>query len=185
MFMVFMFMMFIFMMFIIFIMFMLIMFMFMMFMFMLFMLMMFMYMNMKMNMNTNTAIDMDVDVEMARMTMDYQMLFFWEYFDNSFGENLVIRTLYRDLLTGLDLPGNGIFQFCRFSKCRNALLSRIQSVWYRSEKKLTMPELVRYRTKLMQSGIFFIPVYRTEIIDAGIPMPALISSMPMPSYANY
>jgi hypothetical protein len=28
----------------------------------------------------------------------------------------------------------------------------------------------------------FLVRYRTEIIDAGVPMPALISSMPMPSY---
>ncbi len=39
-------------------------------------------------------------------------------------------------------------------KCRNAELSGIRSVRY-----------------------------RTRIIDAGMPMPALVSSMPMPSYA--
>jgi hypothetical protein len=44
-----------------------------------------------------------------------------------------------------------------------------------------MPESVRYRTKLMQYGIFLFQ-YRTEIIDAGILMPALVSSMSMPSY---
>jgi hypothetical protein len=49
-------------------------------------------------------------------------------------------------------------------------------------KKLTMPKPVRYRTKLMQSGIFLLR-YRTKIRDAGMPMPALVSSMPMPSYA--
>jgi hypothetical protein len=49
-------------------------------------------------------------------------------------------------------------------------------------KKLTMPEQVRYRTKLTQSGIFLVR-YRTKIQDAGMPMPALVSSMPMPSYA--
>ncbi len=49
-------------------------------------------------------------------------------------------------------------------------------------KKLTMPKPVRYRTKLMQSGIFLVR-YRTKIRDAGMPMPALVSSMPMPSYA--
>jgi hypothetical protein len=37
-------------------------------------------------------------------------------------------------------------------------------------KKLTMPELVRYRTKLTQSGIFLV-CYRTKIRDAGMPMP--------------
>ncbi len=49
-------------------------------------------------------------------------------------------------------------------------------------KKLTMPEQVRYRTKLTQSGIFLVQ-YRTKIRDAGMPMPALVSSMLMPSYA--
>ncbi len=34
-------------------------------------------------------------------------------------------------------------------------------------KKLTMPEQVQYQTKIR---------------DAGMPMPALVSSMPMPSY---
>jgi hypothetical protein len=43
-----------------------------------------------------------------------------------------------------------------------------------------MPGLVWYRAKPRQSGIFR---YRTGIIDAGMPMPALVSSMPMPSYA--
>ncbi len=51
-------------------------------------------------------------------------------------------------------------------------------------KKLTMPEQVRYRTKLTQSGIFLV-WYQTEIRDAGMPMPALVSSMPMPSYASF
>jgi hypothetical protein len=40
-------------------------------------------------------------------------------------------------------------------------------------KKLTMLGQVRYRTKPRQSGIFLVR-YRTEIIDAGIPMPALV-----------
>jgi hypothetical protein len=48
-------------------------------------------------------------------------------------------------------------------------------------KKLTVPEPVCYWTKLMQSGIFLFR-YRTEIMDAGILMPALVSSMPMPSF---
>jgi hypothetical protein len=49
-------------------------------------------------------------------------------------------------------------------------------------KKLTLQGIVRYRTKPRQSGIFLVR-YRTEIIDAEMPMPALVSSMPMPSYA--
>ncbi len=48
-------------------------------------------------------------------------------------------------------------------------------------KKLTMLKQVRYRTKLTQSGIFLVQ-YLTKIRDAGMPMPALVSSMPMPSY---
>jgi hypothetical protein len=48
-------------------------------------------------------------------------------------------------------------------------------------KKLTMPKPVRYWTKLTQSGIFLV-WYRTKIRDAGMPMSALVSSMPMPSY---
>ncbi len=51
------------------------------------------------------------------------------------------------------------------------------------KKKLTMPEQVRYRTKPRQSGIFLVQ-YRTVIIDAGVPMPTLVSWMPMPSYAQ-
>jgi hypothetical protein len=47
-------------------------------------------------------------------------------------------------------------------------------------KKQTMPGMVRYRTKPRQSGIFLVR-YRTEIIDAGMLMPAFVSSMPMPS----
>jgi hypothetical protein len=48
-------------------------------------------------------------------------------------------------------------------------------------KKLTIPEKVQYRTKLTQSNIFLVR-YWTKIWDAGMPMPALVSSMPMPSY---
>ncbi len=48
-------------------------------------------------------------------------------------------------------------------------------------KKLMMPDQVRYRTKLTQFGIFLVQ-YRTIIWDAGMPMPALVSSMLMPSF---
>jgi hypothetical protein len=67
---------------------------------------------------------------------------------------------------------------------RNAGLSEIRPVRYRAEKKLTMPEQVWYRTKLTQSGIFLV-WYQTKIRDAVLPMPALVSSMPMPSCAAY
>ncbi len=68
-----------------------------------------------------------------------------------------------------------------YIECRNAGLSGIPSVRYRTKKKLTTRKLVRYRTKLTQSGIFLVR-YRTKIRDAGMPTPALVSSMPMPSY---
>jgi hypothetical protein len=51
-------------------------------------------------------------------------------------------------------------------------------------KKLTILEQVHYRTKLTQSGIFLVR-YRTKIRDAGMPMPSLVFSMPMPRYANF
>ncbi len=38
--------------------------------------------------------------------------------------------------------------------------------------------------KLTQSGIFLVQ-YRTKIQDAGMPMPALVSSMLMPSYDEH
>jgi hypothetical protein len=50
-------------------------------------------------------------------------------------------------------------------------------------KNLTMPGQVRYRTKPRQSGIFLVR-YRTKIIDAVMPMPALVFWIPMPSYAD-
>jgi hypothetical protein len=50
-------------------------------------------------------------------------------------------------------------------------------------KKLTVPEPVWYRTKLMHSGIFLFR-YQMEIMDAGILMSALVSSMPMPSFGS-
>jgi hypothetical protein len=37
------------------------------------------------------------------------------------------------------------------------------------------------KTKLMKSGIFSV-WYQTEIMKAGMPMLALVCSMPMPSY---
>ncbi len=49
-------------------------------------------------------------------------------------------------------------------------------------KKLMMPGMVRYRTMPRQYGIFLV-LYRTETTDAGMPIPMLVSSMPMPSDA--
>jgi hypothetical protein len=44
-----------------------------------------------------------------------------------------------------------------------------------------MTETTRYRNKVTQSGIF-LARYRTEMADAGMPMPALVFWMPMPTY---
>jgi hypothetical protein len=50
-------------------------------------------------------------------------------------------------------------------------------------KKLTMPGLAQYLAKPSKTGIILVR-YLTEIMDAGMPMQALLSSMPMPSYAH-
>ncbi len=42
---------------------------------------------------------------------------------------------------------------------------------------------MKIRTKPRQCGVFLVR-YQTEILDAGMPMPALVSLMPMPSYAH-
>jgi hypothetical protein len=67
-------------------------------------------------------------------------------------------------------------------KCQNAGLSGIRSVQVQECKKLTMPGSIRYRIKPTKSG-FFLVWYRHEIMDAGMPMPELVSSVPMPSFA--
>jgi hypothetical protein len=46
-----------------------------------------------------------------------------------------------------------------------------------------MPELIRYRNKTMQSGIFLLR-YRNEMTDAGMPMPVFVLRKPMPTYAK-
>jgi hypothetical protein len=68
-------------------------------------------------------------------------------------------------------------------KCWNAGLSGIRSVRYQTEKtndagNSPVPDLAK-------AVRHFLVRYRTEIIDAGMPMLALVSSMPMPSYAEY
>jgi hypothetical protein len=50
-------------------------------------------------------------------------------------------------------------------------------------KKLTMPEQFWYWIKLTLSSIFLVR-YWTKIRDAGMLMPALVSSVTMPSYVN-
>ncbi len=62
-------------------------------------------------------------------------------------------------------------------------LSGIWSAWYRTEKT-NNAETVPVWTKLTQSGIFLVQ-YLAKIRDAGMPMPVLVSSMPMPSYGNF
>ncbi len=66
--------------------------------------------------------------------------------------------------------------------CLNAGLSGIRSVRYRNEKtndagKGPVPDHAK-------AVWHFLVRYRTEIIDAGMPMPALVSWMPMPSYGK-
>jgi hypothetical protein len=46
---------------------------------------------------------------------------------------------------------------------------------------MQVPEPVRYRNKDTQSGSGML-LYRTEMIDAGLPMPAASALMPIPSY---
>jgi hypothetical protein len=47
-----------------------------------------------------------------------------------------------------------------------------------------MPGLIQYRTKPTQSGIFLVQ-YWIEIMDVGMLMPSLVSSMPMTSYVFF
>ncbi len=68
----------------------------------------------------------------------------------------------------------------RVYKCLNAGLSGIRSVRYRNKKN--------YRCRdssgpdQAKAVRHFFVWYRTEIIDAGMLMPALVFWMPMPSY---
>jgi hypothetical protein len=73
-----------------------------------------------------------------------------------------------------------MYIYIEMPECRTVRhLVSLVSDW----KKLMMLEQVRYQTKLTQSGIFLV-WYRTKIRDAGMPVPVLVSSMPMPSYGN-
>ncbi len=59
----------------------------------------------------------------------------------------------------------------RVYKCQNAGLSGIRSVWYRTEKtndarNSPVPDLAK-------AVRHFLVWYRTEIIDAGMPMPSI------------
>jgi hypothetical protein len=67
-------------------------------------------------------------------------------------------------------------------KCRNVGLSGIRSVRYRNEK--TNDAVNGPVPDQVKAVRHFLVRYRTEKIDAGIPMPALVFSMPMPSYAH-
>jgi hypothetical protein len=46
-----------------------------------------------------------------------------------------------------------------------------------------MPELIQHRNETTKSDIY-LARYRTEMTDAGMPMPALVFWMPMPTYGN-
>ncbi len=126
--------------------------------------------------NTNTVIDVDVDVEMARMTM-YHILSGC-YFLKSILQSVLMKiSLYGPFIETFSLVKiylEVVFLILQVFKMPDC--PRIQSVRNRNEK-ITMREPVWYWTKLMQ--------YRTEIMGAGILMPALVSSMPMPSYSWY
>jgi hypothetical protein len=65
-------------------------------------------------------------------------------------------------------------------KCRNAGLYGIRSVRYRNKQN---DSPVQYRIKPAQTGIFLVQ-YWTETMDAGKPMPALVSSKPVPNYGH-
>jgi hypothetical protein len=72
-----------------------------------------------------------------------------------------------------------IYIYVEMPQCRT-ILHPVSPV--PDQKKLTVPEQVRYQTKLTQSGIILVR-YRTKIRDAGMPMLTLVCSMTMPSYA--
>jgi hypothetical protein len=71
----------------------------------------------------------------------------------------------------------------RVYKCRNAGLSGIRSVRYQIEKTNDAGNsLVPDQAKAVRH---FLVQYQTEIIDARMPMPALVSSMPMPTMEEF
>ncbi len=72
-----------------------------------------------------------------------------------------------------------MFIYIEMSECRTVQhpVSQVPD-W----KKLTIPEQIRYRTKLTQSGIFVVQ-YRTKSRYAKLPMLALVFSMLMPRFA--
>jgi hypothetical protein len=51
-------------------------------------------------------------------------------------------------------------------------------------RKMSMPEPVRYRKKETQSDTEILR-YRTELLNAGLLMPAASASMPVPSYGTF
>ncbi len=62
-------------------------------------------------------------------------------------------------------------------------MSGIRSVRYRTEKKTYDARTGPCTGRSWLSVDIFLVQYWTKIRDAGMPMPALFSSMPMPSYA--
>ncbi len=80
-----------------------------------------------------------------------------------------------ELLTTSSLPGPILL------KCWNARLSSMWSVWYWYVKE--MPKSVRCRIKETLSARTRMLQHWTEMRDAGMPMLAASTWMPMPSYA--
>ncbi len=71
----------------------------------------------------------------------------------------------------------------RVYKCRNAGLPGIRSVQYWNER--TNDAGTGAVPDQAKAVWHFFVRYRTESIDAGMPMPELVSWMPMPSYGNF
>ncbi len=70
-----------------------------------------------------------------------------------------------------------------YFSCWNAGPSGIRSVPFGMKKKPTKKESFQYRNKSTKCGFFSLSL--AEAKDARMPMPALVSSLPMPSYADY
>ncbi len=72
-----------------------------------------------------------------------------------------------------------VYRFLKMPECRTVRhpVSPVPE-W----TKMLMPEPFQYRNKRTQSGTGMLR-YRTEIQDAGMPIPAASTSMPMPCYA--
>jgi hypothetical protein len=77
--------------------------------------------------------------------------------------------------------GKFSFLFYQCTLFVNAWLSGIRSVWYLNEKRMMMPEPVRYLNEATQSGTGMLR-YQTDMLYVGMPMPGASALMAMPSY---